>query len=236
MLGSLQAYYIGHLGKYAPGKALVVVVRAALIRGPGVDTRVAAITVFVETLTMMAVGAFLAGVLLATMLKQPLLILLALLMAAGAGLPTLPPVFRRLARVLKFGGEGQQAGISLRLIGTGWLAMVPCWLLLGLSMFITLKSMEATRIPAGVYWGDLPYLVATVSLAMVAGFLSLIPGGLWARDIIVVQLIASHPRFGADVAIISAVVLRIVWLVSELVVSGILYLPRAGRVKVTPDG
>ena len=158
-------------------------------------------------------------------------------MALGAGLPTFPPIFRRLAKFLKVGGNVDAGeGIGFKLMGAGWLAMIPCWVLLGVSMLLTLKSMEGSRIPEGVFWSDLPYLVATVSLAMVAGFLSLLPGGVWARDIIVVELIAIHPRFGADVAIISAVVLRIVWLVSELAVSGILYLASTRRSYVSPDG
>ena len=33
-LESLRAYYIGHLGKYFPGKALVVVIRSGMIRSP----------------------------------------------------------------------------------------------------------------------------------------------------------------------------------------------------------
>ena len=32
---ALRAYYIGQLGKYVPGKALVVILRAGLVRGPG---------------------------------------------------------------------------------------------------------------------------------------------------------------------------------------------------------
>ena len=38
---TLRAYYIGHLGKYVPGKAMVVVIRAGLIRSRRVNTGVA---------------------------------------------------------------------------------------------------------------------------------------------------------------------------------------------------
>ena len=61
---TLRAYYIGHLGKYVPGKAMVVVMRTGLVCGPGVDASIAAASVFLETLTMMAAGAFLGAVLL----------------------------------------------------------------------------------------------------------------------------------------------------------------------------
>ena len=39
-LSSLRAFFIGHLGKYVPGKAMVVVLRTALVRGARVDTEV----------------------------------------------------------------------------------------------------------------------------------------------------------------------------------------------------
>ena len=62
---TLRAYFIGHLGKYVPGKAMVVVLRTGLIRSHRVDTRMAVASVFLETLTMMAVGACVAAAILA---------------------------------------------------------------------------------------------------------------------------------------------------------------------------
>lgn len=52
---ALRAYFIGHLGKYVPGKAMVVILRAGLVRGPGVEAPLAVVSVFFETLTMMSV-------------------------------------------------------------------------------------------------------------------------------------------------------------------------------------
>ncbi|MEX0714010.1 MAG: hypothetical protein WD278_16855, partial [Pirellulales bacterium] len=45
---AVRAYYIGHLGKYVPGKALVIILRAGLIRGTRVNTALAAVSVFYE--------------------------------------------------------------------------------------------------------------------------------------------------------------------------------------------
>jgi hypothetical protein len=61
---AVRAYTVGNLGKYVPGKALVVVLRASLIRGRDVALPAAAAAIFVETLTMMAAGAVVAAVLL----------------------------------------------------------------------------------------------------------------------------------------------------------------------------
>jgi len=86
---TLRAYYVGHLGKYVPGKAMVVILRTGLIRSRRVDTAVAAVSVFYETLTMMAVGACLAAAVVAYRLREePALFWGALTMMAVAGLPT----------------------------------------------------------------------------------------------------------------------------------------------------
>ena len=51
-----RAYYCGHLGKYIPGKAMVLVIRAAMVKDRGCPPLRAAITASYETLTMMGTG------------------------------------------------------------------------------------------------------------------------------------------------------------------------------------
>jgi len=101
---TLQAYYLGHLGKYVPGKAMVIILRTGLIRSHRVDTTLAVVSVFYETLTMMAVGSFLAVGILAFRLQEERTMLWA---SAGfmffAGLPTLPPIFRRILQIMRIG-------------------------------------------------------------------------------------------------------------------------------------
>ena len=57
---------------------------------------------------------------------------------------------------------------------------------------------------------------------MVAGFLSLIPGGLGVREAVLDQLLKQP--FGPLYAFVVPILLRLVWLLTELVVSGILYI------------
>ncbi|NLX57198.1 MAG: hypothetical protein GXY58_18985, partial [Planctomycetaceae bacterium] len=85
---SLRAHWIGHLGKYIPGKAMVVVLRTGLVYSERVNRTVAATSVFVETLTMMAVGAFVAAVCLLLTNQNVLLMWLAVGMMVGSGAPT----------------------------------------------------------------------------------------------------------------------------------------------------
>ena len=111
---------IGHLGKYVPGKAMVVILRAGMIRGPGVDAPLAVVSVFFETLTMMAVGALMAAGIVAVWFRgQPLLFWASLGMMAVAGLPTLPPVFRRLVRIVGLGRLSPAATRKTRCLGYG---------------------------------------------------------------------------------------------------------------------
>jgi uncharacterized membrane protein YbhN (UPF0104 family) len=224
---SLRAFWIGHLGKYVPGKALVVVLRAGIVRSERVDTTVAAASVFVETLTMMAVGAFVSAVILLCTTTHWLMALAGAGLMIASGVPTLPPVFRRIVhslRISKANPDIDRAlrGLDFRLMFSGWLTIAAGWVFLGLSLWATLQSMPTAAGDWYASLGELPLLTASVGLAMVAGFLSLIPGGLGVRDWILMTLLA--PTYGADVAVLSAVLLRIVWLVSELLISAILYI------------
>ena len=79
---------------------------------------------------------------------------------------------------------------------------------------------------------QLPLYTASVSLAVVAGFLSGIPGGAVVREGILWVLLAR--QFTQPVALVAAVFLRLVWLLSELIFSGILYV--AGRRTATGVG
>src|SRR3954447_6361835 len=59
---ALRAYLVSHLGKYVPGKAMVVVMRAGMSVPYGARGATAAIATFYETLVMMASGGLVAAV------------------------------------------------------------------------------------------------------------------------------------------------------------------------------
>ena len=221
----LRAYYVGHLGKYVPGKAMVVYLRTDLIRSGRVDTALAAVSVFAETLTMMAVGAAISALIIAIQFwerKDMVLIAIGLMLAAGV--PTLPPIFRRLVAFIQK-KRGIDAipldGISWKLMSIGWLLSGLSWFVLGFSLWATLRAIPLDGTSIGPL-EQLPRLTACVSLSMVAGFLSMIPGGAGVREWAQYELL-SEP-FGKVIAIVSAVLLRVAWLVSEVLISIILYL------------
>ena len=229
----VRAFFIGHLGKYVPGKALVVVLRTGFVRGPGVDTTVAAVSVFVETLTLMAVGAVVAAVIFGTLHQdQTGFLLLSLFLAACAGVPTLPPLFRRAVRILQVHRANPEIdkaidGLDARLMGLGWLTISLGWVAFGFSLWATMQAFPPHMARPTLM--DMPLLTAAVALAMVAGFLSLLPGGIGVRELVVIPLLS--PAFGQVGAIVAAVVLRVSWMATELIVAGTLYLLAPGDHK-----
>ena len=230
---TLRAYYVGHLGKYVPGKALVVIMRAGLVGSRRVDSVVAATAVFVETLTMMAVGAFLSAAILPLWFHQGTrLVALTLALLLLAGLPTLPPVFRRLLRWtpklrLDAARLTQLDGINYRTLAWGWLAMTVGWLVAGFSLWAALRGTGIENLRPWTQW---PLYTAAVALATVAGFLAMIPGGFIVREAVLLEVL--QPDFGTAGALACAILLRVVWLVAELVISGILYL---GGLRPSPE-
>jgi glycosyltransferase 2 family protein len=235
-LAAMRAYFLGHLGKYVPGKAMAVILRVAAVHRWVPSMRIALISVLLETLTMMGVGAFLAFVLAVAVLRtEAFTWLVALGMALAAGVPTLPPVARWLAR-LGVGRyrqadsakppamdlaevESKVRGINVRLLVEGWIAAGLCWVLLALSLWSVLRAIGVEQLQP---FSDLPRLITVVAFSVVAGFMSMLPGGIVVRDLILTQLLLGVCD-GAQ-ALVAAVLMRLVWLVSELVACGILYI------------
>lgn len=237
---TFRAYFIGHLGKYVPGKAMVLVLRAGLLRGGKNHVGLIAAAVFFETLTMMAVGAFLASFVIAIVLisgsvklhteNQSLFILMAVGLTIASGLPTIPAFFKFAARKAGIGKKDPEAREKLDAVhvGTlliGWGAMFVCWIFLAMSLWAVFQSLG---IPCPLQQG-FHLLLAAVALAMVAGFLSLIPGGLFVREAVLLALLVPYlsniypdKNEAATIALVAAVLLRLVWLGAELLVSAVL--------------
>ena len=229
---TLRAYYIGHLGKYVPGKAMVVVLRAGLIRSHRVNAAMAAVSVFFETLTMMAVGACAAAAYLVLFFREEILWCCAAAALMVISLtPTIPPVFKRLVRLAGIGRAdpataGKLAALGYETLLVGWILSLAGWILLGLSYWATLMAMGIEGLDPIHH---LPRYVAGVALAVVAGFLLLIlPGGVGVREAFLAKLMLPYlvqlgQPLANSTAWASAFLLRLVWTVSELIISGIMY-------------
>jgi glycosyltransferase 2 family protein len=231
-LSIMRAYFLGHLGKYVPGKALVLVIRIGLLQERVISIRLGVASVLLETLTMMSVGAVLAAVFAPFVLKHdPRLTIAAVVTAILVGLPTIPILTRRLIRRLTglriasdATDESSQADqaiirreVNARLLANGWVASITSWGVLAWSMWATLRAIGVTSVDP---LADLPLLIAVVALSIVAGFVSMLPGGMVVRDALLFELLSTV--CGKADALVAAVLWRLVSLVAELAICGIL--------------
>ncbi len=221
---SVAAHVLGHVGKYVPGKAMVVLLRVSAVgRHAGVGRIPAALAVFIETLTLMASGATLAGLAILMLPAETWLRLLAGALAVLAVIPTLPPLFRlvlaRLART-RFGrgADFSATAFDWSLMLRGWLWTGAAWLMFGLAFWLIVLATPGVGEGAEGWSGYLT-AAATIALAMVAGFLSLIPGGAGVRELVIIALLA--PLSGTGPALAAAVLARLVFLLTETATSGI---------------
>src|SRR4029079_11820941 len=96
----------------------------------------------------------------------------------------------------------------------------------GMALWAVLRSMGA--LDEGPFY-ELSLHTTAVALGVVAGFLSQIPGGLFMREWVSGELI--EPVYGPAIGMISAVIFRLVLLVSELTISIILYVAGWRRLR-----
>lgn len=234
---TLRAFLIGHVGKYVPGKAMVFVIRAGLIKGTQVRTGVAVAAIFYETLTTMAIGAAMAAIFLTMGYWEEHweVAIVAAGLALALGFPTAPYLFNRLLAVLKKDELEERAGsaakgkavraevapaarIHVAHLVPGWVGIAAGWVFFGLSLWAVIRGMGETKL--GPLEG-LPLYISAVALANVLGFVSLLPGGVGVREVVLLELLA--PDFGAAVAGAAAIILRLVWLGAEVILATVLY-------------
>ena len=233
----LRAYAIGTLGKYVPGKALVVVLRTTLAPANGTSRLHIAFTVFYETLAGMGFGALIGCACMVLVQPKPYALVIA---GGGAGAAMLivlhPAFFGRLVGLALRPFRGRTPPAVARLPGfpfvrgPAWL--LGGWLLNGLSLLAALRGMGVADVGAN----DLALMTGASALASSLGFVAVfMPAGLGVRELILVQLLA--PRLGAPTAVVASLILRTVWTAGEVMLAALLYggVPLVRRVASRPD-
>ena len=131
-IDAVAAFFTSQLGKYVPGKAMVVVIRTDMIRGQHVNTKPAAASVFVETLTWLFTGAAIASVLLIVKFQEhPALQITAAVLTIAAGILTWPSVFQKIATKVSSIGKAKTnnvfTGLNFKTMSQGWLLLTIGW-------------------------------------------------------------------------------------------------------------
>jgi uncharacterized membrane protein YbhN (UPF0104 family) len=242
---AVSAQIVGHLGKYVPGKAMVVVIRAGRLASAGVPVLAGSISVFLETFLMMAVGAAIAGCLIFQLPVPRWIAWTALIFGIVATLPTLPPIMtwvvQRVSRHKGIATEsaeeplrgtetlpvgvsetesratgappGTPASGDWRFFVSAWGWQLVAWVLIGTSFFCLVDSIPGGSNPfsaSTVFAASL----ASIALAMVVGFASLLPGGAGIRELTTAVVLA--PVVGPSQALLAAILARLLFIVVEL--------------------
>lgn len=235
---SVRAYYVGHMGKYVPGKALVLVIRASLVKGSGVNPLLAGSTAAYETLVFMATGAALAlasapfalgesfwsripatwGWLKAYLILWPF----AVMGVTFATTPLSAWLFTKICRKMAPGQSTDGAtlpAISAGLICQGIGVTMSGWACHAISLGFVLRAIS----PETWSRNEFPVWLASTTLSTVSGFVVLIaPGGVGVREGLLIEMLKDQPQIGPHVALIAAGLLRAVWFGTELALAGVL--------------
>ncbi len=249
-----RAYCCGHLGKYVPGKAMALIIRAALMKDRGVRPAAAALTAAYETLAMMSVGLAVAVALSPLILTEsqwqslpisvrqlrdaPVLISVAVVAVALGLMPLLSRLFTKVAVAMMppdvpNGKPIRSVRIKTQLLLTGSLAFVVVWACRGLSLGLTVHAISADVLNLR----DWPVWMGAVSLATAVGFFVVFaPGGIGVREGLLIEMLQNQPLMGQQQTVAAAVLLRVVWFAAEIVAAGVLYyliVPSNGRSEQT---
>ena len=229
-LPAIRAYLISHLGKYVPGKAMVVVMRVGLTTPFGARPASATFATFYETLVMMAAGGLVAAA--GLMGSKPLKVAeyrpvsvppawIGLALGLGFLIVVSPPVFPKLTALAKRPFRGLAPDVLPRtswpLLAEGLAWTVGAWLLMGASQIAILNAIMPAGIPVPLW----PAVVGAVALATVAGFvIAVAPAGLGVRELVLWTVLGS--AIDRDLAVVAALMLRLAWLAAEVLAALVL--------------
>lgn len=231
---AVRAYFISQLGKYIPGKALALLMRGLMVRGPNLRLGLAILTAFYEVLTTMAAGAFVAAVVFIVQPSDALdlhihPVLAGFLLLGLCAFPLLPAVFNRVAARMANKLATQEAGppprIDILTLAQGILGVSCGWCLLGVSVWCGLVAVlpEPPSLDVSIWLR----CTGAIGLAYVGGFLAVfMPSGVGVREYFLLRLLGD----AAPGALIAAAVLlmRVAWTAAELLLAGLLYPWRPG--------
>jgi uncharacterized membrane protein YbhN (UPF0104 family) len=257
-LSVARAYYCGHLGKYVPGKATVVLIRAVMLRDRGVPFGAGALATVAETLAMMGTGLALTLALatyalpdaawqklpssLLWLRDSPGFVTLAVVLLTLVTVPAVTGFAGRIAGKLaqkSMAGRQSDASVSGKsdepnadssagnwtlklsagLLIQALLVFCGAWFLMGLSLLCVLNAIGE---PAFSFSRWLVCTAAATGGTSIGFFVLIAPGGLGIREGLIFAAIS--PLVGGPLAGAASLLLRAVWFVTEVSVSGMLYV------------
>jgi len=230
----LRAYFISQFGKYVPGKVWVIVLRMGILGNIGISRTAVGITAMYEALTSMAAGAMIGTLLLHTLTSEQSGLSgysaywVAPIALTPIGLVGLNRFVNRVNRWRKGHNAPQLPRVKLHMVLIGLALTSIGWLILGLSLWMTLRGLRAD--PDPLTFDTYLHLTSINALAYVIGFVAFfMPAGAGFRELALQTLLALELKqemgteAAAALAAVTAIVLRLIWTTAELAAAGILY-------------
>ena len=202
--------------RYAPSGALAIVIRVRERNRLAATREQVYLATAYEQLAALLAGAIASVACFAAAGFWPHWLVLAIGLPALALAVAVRPAFagRLLRGLLKKRGLEVPRLLPGRHLALATAVNVPAWAATGLGAFVLVDGMAGSK-DAGYFW-----LTAVYALAWLVGFLlPALPGGLGARDGMLVALLAA--RFGAGVASALAIAVRLANSIGEFVAIGL---------------
>lgn len=216
------AYFLGHLGKYVPGKAMAVLLRVAELQRYKGSMSAGGLSVLIETLIGFASGGILGALLLQRLDLPNWLRWSALLGIPLAGLSLSPYSYRlilvpirrtRIGKSMELFIGAINAKLLFRTAAWAWVG----WMFQGTALWFVLLSLAevypalSTNLSSVHVW---LVCISSMCLGGLAGFLSMLPGGALARELASTGVLASI--IPQPIALIATVLVRVTSMVAEL--------------------
>lgn len=227
MLWGMHYYFLGHLGKYVPGKAMVFVLRGGKLLDHQVPIAHSVLSIFLETLVVMASGAAIGGIAWAFHRGNTWLAWGAIAMGLAGVVTTLPGVMRwlltKIASRRRFKSiHDFVERVDGRLIAQGWVHAVLGWLLMTLSLHCVLHSLPTHHVTSVDTFEWIAVLLSAATLSVVAGFLALIPGGAGIREYVLMVSLGGAMGYGPS--LLATLLMRAISILAEMVGFGVSWL------------
>ncbi len=210
----LGAYCFSQMGKYVPGKVMLLLMRLERTKRMGMDGQVCVVATLVENAMYMVSGGLVAAVTLVIFLRgRPMLMvgviggMVVLLLAFH------PKIFywavnkglKKMKRAEV--AEGNRLGIGQLLAAVAM--FMPVWFFGGVSLWCATRA-----ITPGIEWREFASIPGGYALGVTGGMASFLPGGIGANE--GVKTLMLEPVVGVKIAALAAGVQRLAQIIVEL--------------------
>ncbi len=221
---ALRVFSTSNLGKYLPGKVLHVVARVYLVQQQGVSVGVGTTSAMLDVLLYIAAGMVLGLFALPGALPPELrdyqeAVMAGLLVAVLIGFALLHP--RSLNAIIRTVGRfvprlrGLRFELSYGTILAAFVMYILLWLVVTAAVWATVRSITPIAVDRA------PILGAIFALSYVAGLFIPTPAGV-GREAVVAWLFST--LMPTPAAVVAAILMRLLQLVSEAIIAGLLSL------------